>query len=211
PAVAVEVRREHGIGYRSGGEPDLVLERSIAPPQEQGHTKVLGALIGGDQVELAVAVEVAGDEAEGQGAHGVVLPLVKSTVHVAQEHGNVVVRGEETGDGQVRVAVVVEVADGAAGRRTLQPKPSRTPKGPVAIPQDERNTERVLTTVNEVEMTVAVKIGGEHELTGSTGGEAHQALKGPVAAAQQHGKVRGVTVGRYQVQPSVPVHVRRQE
>src|SRR5207245_609299 len=111
----------------------------------------------------------------------IVRPHLKGPVAVAQEDRNVVVGGEEIGDGQVEFAVAVEVADRAARRRILQPKLERILKGPVAVAQDQRNAVRELTTVNEVQMTVAVKIAGEHELPGSIGVEAHLVLESPVA------------------------------
>src|SRR5262249_36508607 len=132
-------------------------------------------------------------------------------VAVAQEDRNVVVRGEEIGDGQVEFAVAVEVADRAAGRRVLQPKLQGSLKGPVPVARDERNTVGVLATVNEVQMTVAGKIADEHELSGSIGREAHLVLEGAVAVAQQDGNVRGVTVGRDQIQLTVLVDVGRSE
>src|SRR5262249_42428673 len=117
---------------------------------------------------------------------------LKSPVPVAQKNRNVMIGGEEIGDSQVELAVAVEVTHGAASRCILQPKPQRRLKGPVTVPQDQRNPEGELPTVNQVEMTVAVKIVGQHELPGSTGRKAHLVLEGPVALAQEHGKVRGV-------------------
>ena len=86
-------------------------ERAGAGAEEDGD--VVGVVVGDGQVEVAVAVEVAGGHRSGGVADAVVGGGSEGAGAGTEEDGDVV--GKDVGDGQVEVAVAVEVPGGHRG------------------------------------------------------------------------------------------------
>src|SRR5262249_29174292 len=82
-AVEIGQDRSLGIGLAVPRIGQIFLE--FAVPQAQQNRNIMGAAVAGSEVELSVAVEVAGHEAQGLESSSVTCFFLKGAISVAQE------------------------------------------------------------------------------------------------------------------------------
>jgi hypothetical protein len=202
-AVAGEVAHgEGGRGARAGAPRHGELERAVAVAQQHAHAAA-GA---GHDVLRAVALEV---------GHGHRLDLLRDegqprideegdralelegAVAVAQQH----VHAAAGGNGQVRLAVAVELAH----RQPVQPAADRgqngRPERAVAVAQQCRHGA-VAVGRHDVQLAVAVEVADRHPVGRGADADGPGELEGAVAVAEDHAD-GAVAVGRHDVLQAV--------
>ena len=112
-AVAVEVAHRQRMRVCAGGKANRRGERAVAIAQQHRHTSA-DYVVGDDQIADAVAVHVRRGDVVRAGARGVIRRGLEGTVAVAQQHAHRA--AADVRDGQVRVAVGIEVGDGGPVR-----------------------------------------------------------------------------------------------
>ncbi len=147
-AVSVVVAGDDRHGCLTGDVADRRREGAVAEAAQDAHSEPgerRHAAVRRDQVELPVAVEVPGDDPERRDVHRVVGGAPEASVAVAEQYRDAVLGGRRrrgaVGQGEIDVAVVVEIGrrDGGRRREPEQVLVRAALEGPVADAQVDVN------------------------------------------------------------------------
>ena len=158
--VQASVCVEIGGGEKTPAGRDRVpcTEAPVAVAEQQ---RIGAVVVGRDQVELPVAVEIPGDHAPanviGGGAGRVILMRPERAVAVAEQHGDAL--RAVVGDGSVELPVAIQVREHQELRMGAGGVIGPGLKLPAAEPQENRDGVVVFVRAHEIRVAVAIEVG----------------------------------------------------
>src|SRR5262245_9832417 len=183
--VGVHVGHGQPGQSEAGGETLLSLEGPVAVAEVNRDIvrgEIAGGAVGGDEVELAVPVQVGDGDGQRKLAGRDADLGLEGPIPVAEEDRDVV--GPEVGDHQVELAVAVQVGHDDGARLVTDDKALLGLEGPVTIPEQDRDVVAVDVRGDHVGDAVAIQIGHRHGPRVAADGEPQLRLEGAIAIAE---------------------------
>src|SRR5207244_934098 len=138
-AVAIDVGDDQLSRAEAGRVADRLSERSVAVAEQHGDGT--GAVPGSrnDQIELAVAIEIAGRNAAGRrGGDGVCDRCLERAVAVSEKNRERSVEAAVLRDGQIQLPVAIEIARGHPVRKRQGRRIGASLERSIAVAQQDR-------------------------------------------------------------------------
>ncbi len=192
-AVVVEVGERDRLRPEARGVVRVRLERAV-PVVPQHGDRIL-AEVGGRQVQVAVAVEVRGDDLHGtdrgrEGGEAREVPVAVTRQHGDRAHD---VDPDVVRDREIEVMVPVEIAGDDSAWTVSGGELRRRSEGPVAVPEENRHRARALgddrdrVDDRQIRHAVLVEIAERDGLRVRVGRVGDRGLERAVAVAEKDG------------------------
>ena len=178
------------------------------------HADIVGAFIRGDDVEYAIAVQIAqgyraGSNTPSSKTRGIVYCGSKGAIANTKEHADIV-RGAVRSD-HIEYAIAVHIAQGHRAWISISSRGVVYcgTKGAIAKAHEHADIVRVFVRSDDVEYAIAVHIAQGYGgwIRPRSRGEVYCGTKGAIAKAQQHAGVRGAAICGDHIEYTIAVHI----
>ena len=174
------------------------------------HADIVGVFIRGDDVEYAIAVQIAqgyraGSNTPGSNTRGIVYCGSKGAITNTKEHADIV-RGAVRSD-HIEYAIAVHIAQGYGGWTISRGVVYCGTKGAIAKAQQHAGVRGAAIRGDDVEYAIAVHIAQGYGGWSISRGEDGFSFKGAITIAQQHADVVGGAVRGDHIEYAITVHI----